>query len=179
MKNRFFIGVILLLFSSPLVFAGITYTSTDIGSDRWKYTYGITNDSLSVPIEEFTIWFDYSLYDNLAIETVNPPADNWDEIIWQPDTLWSIDGGYDALTLGSSIGIGETVSGFTVSFDWLGTGEPGSQLYEIINPSNWQTIESAYTVSSSVAIIPVPSALMLAVTGICLLKIKKGFRLLR
>jgi len=38
------------------------------------------------------------------------------------------------------------VAGFAVSFDWLGTGEPGAQFYEIIDPDTFETIDSGWTV---------------------------------
>ncbi|MBN1765568.1 MAG: PEP-CTERM sorting domain-containing protein, partial [Sedimentisphaerales bacterium] len=45
-----------------------------------------------------------------------------------------------------AIAPGETVSGFSVSFDWLGTGVPGAQFYEIIDPDDFSTLDSGYTV---------------------------------
>ncbi len=37
--------------------------------------------------------------------------------------------------IGDSMNVGEGVSEFSVAFDWLGTGEPAEQLYEILNPN--------------------------------------------
>jgi hypothetical protein len=54
-------------------------------------------------------------------------------------------GGYDALATNLKIAIGENLTGFSVNFDWLGIGEPGSQYYEIIDPATFGTIESGYT----------------------------------
>ena len=124
----------------------IRYETTDLGAGRWEYTYDVINLSLSVPIEEFTIWFDYGLYDNLLVTTLDPPSSDWDEIVVQPEPVLEDDGAYDALALTVGIGIGENVSGFSVSFDWLGGGEPGSQYYEIIDPLDFHTIEDGYTV---------------------------------
>ncbi|MHC4462646.1 MAG: hypothetical protein ACYS30_14610 [Planctomycetota bacterium] len=53
-----------------------------------------------------------------------------------------------------NIRVGEHVYGFSISFDWLGTGEPGSQFYEIINPVTFETIEDGHSV-------PDPAALLL------------------
>jgi hypothetical protein len=129
----------------------------------------VKNISLAESIEEFTIWFDYGKYDNLAIETLDPPASNWDEIVWQPEPFLGDDGGYDALATGLNIGVGESVKGFAVSFDWSGTGAPGSQYYEIINPENFSTIESGWTT-------PEPAAVFLLGLGSVLMRRKAALQ---
>lgn len=142
----------------------IRYDIADLGLGKWQYTYEVSNISFPEPIEEFTIWFGIGSYDNLVIETQNPPASNWDELVWDPEPVLGDDGGYDALAKGLNIGVGEHVYGFAVSFDWLGTGTPGSQFYEIINPTTFETIDSGYTV-------PEPATLLLlGLGGLALLK---------
>lgn len=136
----------------------IRYDIADLGLGQWQYTYEVENLSFPEPISEFTIWFDYGKYDNLAITTQDPPANNWNEIVWQPEPFLADDGGYDAHVIGLNIGIGESAAGFSVSFDWLGTGSPGSQFYEIINPTTFETIDSGWTV-------PEPATLLLLIVG--------------
>jgi hypothetical protein len=125
---------------------GMWYEVQEVGGGRWEYTYEVVNFSLATGIEEFTVWFDFGNYENLAIETVEPPAGSWDEIVWQPDGVLGDDGGYDALATGLDIGIGESVYGFAVSFDWLGEGEPGSQYFEVVDPLTFETIADGWTV---------------------------------
>ncbi len=144
----------------------IWYETTDLGSGRWEYTYDVYNINLMEGIEEFTIWFGYGVYDNLLVTTPETPA-GWNQIVWQPEPVLEDDGAYDALALTVGIGQGENVSGFSVSFDWLGVGTPGSQFYEIIDPLDFHTIEDGYT-------IPEPaSAVMLGLGGI-LLVLRRG-----
>lgn len=149
MKKKFLAGLVCGLLVIESVFGTpnteISYTTANLGSNRWQYTYEVTNIALSTPIEEFTIWFDLGSYDNLTIETADPPASNWDQIVWQLE-LGLGNGGYDALALSAGIGAGESVGGFSVSFDWLGTGVPDSQFYEIVNPTDFTGIDSGYTV---------------------------------
>jgi hypothetical protein len=146
----------------------VRYQVDDLGSGQWQYTYDVTNINLTEGIKEFTIWFDYDLYANLAIGTLDPPAGNWSEIVWQPEPVLEDPGGYDALAKNLDIGVGEHVYGFVVSFDWLGEGLPDSQSYEIINPVTFETIDSGYT-------IPEPSTTILMVLGgIIFLKKKKN-----
>jgi len=166
MKRQIFAGVVFVFFLTAIGSGApkteIWYQTSDLGLGRWQYNYDVTNISLTVPIEEFTIWFDFGLYDNLAIETPDPPASNWSEIVIQPEPVLQDDGAYDAkaLRLRWGVGIGEMVSGFAVSFDWLGDAVmPGRQFYEIIDPVTYQTIDSGYTV-------PEPATLLLLGLGL-------------
>ncbi len=171
MRSKVVGGVVFLCLFATSVFGDpntqIRYQTTDLGSGRWQYTYDVCNISLTPVIEEFTIWFDYDSFDSLTIETPDPPAGGWDELAIQPEPVLQDDGYYDALALSAGIGEGETVSGFAVSFGWLGVGEPGSQFYEIIDPIDFHTIESGYTV-------PEPATLLVFGLGGMILRKRTG-----
>ena len=169
MESKVFMGVVLVctcatsIFGTPLT--EIQYATNDLGSDRWEYIYTVENIGLSGGIEEFTIWFDYGLYDNLVVTTPETPPE-WDQIVWQVEPVLEDDGGYDALAMNLNIDIGESLDGFSVSFDWLGTGVPGPQYYEIIDSLDSSTIEDGYTV-------PEPTMLMLFGFGLLALRSEK------
>lgn len=150
-------------FAEPLT--EIRYVANDLGLNRWEYIYTVENIGLTEGIDEFTVWFGIGLYDNLAIETLDPPAGNWDEIVWQPDPFLGDDGGYDAFAKNLNIGLVQSITGFAVSFDWSGTGTPGSQYYEIINPYTFETIDSGWTV-------PEPGTIILLGYGVILMSRK-------
>jgi hypothetical protein len=144
----------------------IHYVTNDLGSNRWEYIYTVSNIGLTDGIQEFTTWFDYGLYDNLVVTTPETPPD-WDQIVWQIEPVLEDPGGYDALATNINIAIGESLSGFSVSFDWLGSGEPGGQYYEIIDPMDFHTIEDGYTV-------PEPAGIcLLGLGGLALLRRRK------
>ena len=175
MRERVILGILVCLIVPHSLNADntqIQYEITDLDFGRWEYTYDVFNINLLEEIEEFTIWFDYDLYSDLSIETTtlessNPPAGNWHEIVWQREEVLRDDGGYDALALDTGIVIGEAIRGFAVSFDWLGVGEPSSQYYEIINPETFVTIADGYTV-------PEPGTLSLFIIGGLTLLKRKG-----
>lgn len=147
----------------------ISYNLTNLGSGRWQYTYDVSNLSIENPIEEFTIYFDYTTCRNLALETPTHLSGQWDELVFQPDLVINDNGAYDALFLVTGIALGEKVSGFSVSFDWLGPDTPGSQFYEIIDPDTFETIDSGWTV-------PEPVTLLLVLSGAVIIRTKKNDR---
>lgn len=145
----------------------VWYDVNELGSGQWEYTYSVRNKGLEEPIEEFTIWFDFGLYENLTITTPDPPASSWNEIIVQPEPYLQDDGFYDAVAVDLPIAISEGVPGFAVRFNWLGQGDPGPQFYEIINPVTFETIDSGWTV-------PEPATLAIFILGTALLKRKRS-----
>jgi hypothetical protein len=124
----------------------VSYDLTDFGNDRYRYDYEVTNVSLPDAIEEFTVWFDYSLFANLALATPDPPAGDWDELVVQPAPGLPDDGYYDALGVSGGIAMGSGVAGFAVEFDWLGEGLPGSQPFDIVDPETFDIVFSDFTV---------------------------------
>ena len=135
----------------------VSFDLLDLGGDSFEYVYTIDNDTLQVPIEQFTIWFDEQLYNNLQVTTQIPLANDWSEIIL-PSTGFGVPLGYYALTLTSGIDLGQSIEGFSVSFDWLGTGLAGYQSFEIIDTLSSETIDAGYTV-------PEPTTLFLLACG--------------
>jgi hypothetical protein len=136
------------------------FETVDLGGGQWQYTYELTNLGLSTAIEEFTVWFDPGLYTDLVVTTPAPLSNAWNEIVWQPEPVLQDPGAYDALALVSNPGIatGQSARGFSVSFEWLGQGTPGSQRYEIINPDTFETVDAGLT-------IPEPATLLLLAVG--------------
>ena len=146
----------------------VWYDADELGGGQWEYTYSVRNQALEGPIEEFTIWFDFGLYENLTVITPDPPASNWNEIVIQPEPYLQDDGFYDAFALGAGIDIGEMVTDFSVSFKWLGSDEPGPQYYEIIDPGTYETIADGWTMP-----IPEPGTLVLLGFGAMVLARRK------
>ena len=167
-KKLLFTSILWVLIS--MVEAGplteISYEAEQLSGQRWAYNYNVSNIGLVGGIHEFTIWFDYSKYNNLVIETPLVMASSWDEMIWQPKPLLEDNGGYDVLALSNAVSLGQSVTGFRVSFDWLGTEQPGSQFYEIISPSDYSVIEHGYTV-------PEPTTMAILALGTLMLKRKR------
>ena len=162
MKSKVFTVLILVCIFATSAFGDpnteIRFGIVDLGTNRWEYVYTVENISLTQGIEEFTIWFDFGDYDNLTVTTPETPPE-WDQIVWQIEPVLEDPGGYDALATNLNIEIGESLTGFSVSFDWQPeTGVPGSQYYEIINPDTFETIEDGYTVPEPATVLLISAA---------------------
>jgi hypothetical protein len=163
MSTRPFLCFCAILVSTTLAWASdptqISYTTTPLGGARWQYDYSIANENFSPAVKEVTIRFDMGQYQNLAV--AEAPA-GWNAIVWQPDPFLNDAGAYDALHSGAGIAMGDVVGGFSVRFDWLGTGSPASQYYEVVDPVTFATLASGWTV-------PEPATLGILAIGSLLL----------
>ncbi len=152
----------ILLGASPSAQAAfITYDVAREAGNSWVYSYEVTNDGRE-PIEEFTIWFDLDLYSNLSLVSAAP---GWDPLVIQPDLALPHDGFYDALAaIGAAIAPGFGLGGFSVRFDFLGAGQPGSQAFDILSLDPFGVIQSGVT---RPGVVPVsePTILVLWMLG--------------
>jgi hypothetical protein len=138
----------------------IDYTSAALGGNRWRFDYTIHNDTLGAPLDEFTVFFDENLFANLADAT--GPSD-WDLLLIQPDTAIPAAGYFDGLALAGGIAAGDMLSGFSVTFDYLGAGAPGAQLFSIVDPVSFDELDSGVTHGPHG--VPLPGSLPLMLAG--------------
>jgi hypothetical protein len=145
--------------------ASIDYTVANISGSAWEYSYSVRND-LGFDIEEFTIYFDYLLYANLAV-TAFPLG--WNSLVVEPDAGIPDDGFFDAcsnteLCGGAGIGIahGASLAGFSISFDYFGSGTPGGQSFEIVHPDTFEVLDMGLTN----VVVPAPTSALLLSTAL-------------
>ena len=120
----------------------ITYDVSNVTGSIWRYDYSVTNDALATSLGEFSLYFQLGQYENLLALTA---PSGWDGLIAQPDPLLPDNGFIDLLAQDGGIGIGQTLAGFSVQFDWLGLGAPGSQPFDVIDPANFTFVDSGVT----------------------------------
>lgn len=129
--------------------ATIAYEATQIAGTTWRYDYTVTNDAGADPLQEFTIAFALGSYADLR-STTSPAG--WDALIGVVDPALPADGyvdwcAFDGLACaGPGLAAGATLSGFSVVFDWLGVGTPGSQAFDLISPLPFAIVASGVTV---------------------------------
>ena len=131
----------------------INYSVSNISDNTWEYQYSLNNDSLGFAIEEFTIFYELGVYENLLV--TNSP-DDWDSIVIQPDPMLPDDGFFDALALVVGLTPGDLLGGFSVQFEFLNPGKPGAQFFEILDPNDFSVLASGTT-----TLVPIPAAFLL------------------
>jgi hypothetical protein len=167
LRLRTLVGLLVFGAWAPLSHATfISYTVSNVTESTWRYDYSISNNTLSTPIDEFTIFFDQTLFSELTM-LASPVG--WDVLVVQPDLALPDRGFFDALAIGGGIASGATLSGFSLSFQWLGADTPGSQPFHIIDPLDFSAIEEGVTmaeVSAPPVGVPEPSTLVLLSLGL-------------
>ena len=138
----------------------IHYDVANISANTWEYSYTVNNDTLGFDIEEFTVYFESGLYQNLVITDVSA-VPGWDPLTVEPNNFLNNHGFYDALATSGGLAPGNGIGGFTVRFEFLGTGMPGSQLFEVVDPLGFAVLDSGQT-----SLVPLPAAIWLLGSGI-------------
>ncbi len=137
-------ALILLSFQAVADSLPFTYSLVNLGSGEYQYDYSIYNNGslgAGVAVQLFDIDFDPVLYSNLSIVTPNPLASQWTEQIF--GAVGSSPAFFDVSTpTNGGIAVGDTVSGFAVDFDWLGTGQPASQPFQVYDPNSFAELQS-------------------------------------
>ena len=158
---------LLLCVMSAAHAASIGYTATSLGGTQWRYDYTVSNTTLAVPIEEFTLFFSVGQYANLQSGFTLP---GWDVLVVQPDPAIPASGYLDALALAGGIVPGATLTGFSVTFDYLGAGSPGAQPFSILDPVSFIELEAGITQPAAVALPSTPWLLLAGVLAMACLQ---------
>ncbi|MGK5011442.1 hypothetical protein [Janthinobacterium sp. MDB2-8] len=147
----------------------IGYTATSLGGTQWRYDYTVSNTMLAMPIEEFTLFFSVGQYAKLHNISTAP---GWDVLLVQPDPAIPASGYVDALALALAGGIvpGATATGFSVTFDYLGAGNPGAQPFSILDPVSFIELEAGSTQPAAVALPSTPWLLLAGVLAMACLR---------
>jgi len=146
----------------------IRYEVTNVAGSTWQYDYSVANNSLGGALQEFSVFFELGLYANLAFAAA---PDGWDALAVQPSAELPDNGFFDALAVSDGIAPGAELGGFSVRFDWLGTGTPGAQAFNVVDPVTLDIVESGQTVP-----LPEPGALALVLVALGTHVARQGIR---
>jgi len=178
--RKMFLTLLWLFCLVPSISMAITidYSLTDLGGATYRYDYKVTNNGSlfgGAHVKLFDIAFDTSLYDELSLTPVSGSAitANWSEIFLASTP--GVPAQYDVLALGDGIGVGSSVSGFSVQFDWLGAAAgPGVQEFTIFDADSFALLETGLTslyvqpppVDPGGPPVPEPSTMILTAIGL-------------
>jgi hypothetical protein len=143
----------------------VSYDPTNVGGNTWQLSYDVTNNSLTVPISELTMYFNPSIFSDVAVGPTQPAG--WkNPVAVQSDPSFLPDlsgyGFFDTIASTNGIAVGGSLGGFTVLVDYSGTGTPGSQIFQIVDPTTFTTLEQGQTKLS----VPEPGTVGLLVLGL-------------
>jgi hypothetical protein len=136
------------LTTGSLAAAQVSYTVADVSGSTWEYNYSILNNTAVTSIGEFTVYYTLGEYSNLKLES---SPKNWSSIVAQPDASLPADGFFDAQALDGGLTHGNTATGFSVEFTYLGKGTPPAQAFDIVDPNTFATLTSGETSGKSIA----------------------------
>ena len=168
MKKYLGIALALLFAVGAAQTAGAAVITYDLyfnaTADKWQYDYTIYNDSTD-GIYAFEIMFNHELNSDLDIiipggwdGAINEPAFNGDELLSPLSAIWGLDSGL--------LQYGQSASGFSVLFDWAGVGDPGSQLFTLLD-ADWNEIGNPWgNATNGPPVVPEPQTFMLLGTGL-------------
>ena len=174
-------GLLALMVATPSLAASVTvdYELNALAApSQYEYRYTITNVSSASPISWFSIDFDIALYDESSLLIASVGLGDWSEQMLASVPLLGVPAQYDAYkTIGSALGIGDSETGFTVQFTWLGAGTPGSQAFTIYDPATLNVLDTGVTTSVGAPPpppppppppgVPEPSSAALALLALC------------
>lgn len=166
-------GLLALMVATPSLAGSVTvdYELNALAApSQYEYRYTITNISSATPISWFSIDFAIALYDESSLLIASAGLGDWSEQILVSVPLLGVPAQYDAYkTIGSALGIGDSETGFTVQFTWLGTGTPGSQAFTIYDPATLNVLDTGVTtaVGAPPPGVPEPSSAALALLALC------------
>jgi len=132
---------ILASLALPSFATRVEYSLDNLGGGSWRYNYTVLAEVGDPAVEEFTIYFDALVTSDLMVFA--SPA-SWDSIVVQPEPILPADGYFDSLAV-SGLSPLQSAGGFSVNFTYLGIGTPGSQRFDVIDPSTFETLVSGFT----------------------------------
>ena len=158
MELRTILVLLLSVFTQSAIAADISFTLTQHGGNTWEYTYTVTNTGDPGPgtnIQWFSLDFDPVLYDEASLTVTSPAAINadWDQNIFPSGP--GLDAVYDVFALAGGIPPGESQTGFSIRFDWIGPAAPGAQPFAVYDPATAGLLFQGNTNSGSAISIPV------------------------
>lgn len=158
-----------LLFSSLDAKALLVRTDvTKLNDQQYQANYQFYNDGQS-SIDGLIVYFEYGLFDNLAL--LSSPID-WDMFVAPAQDIFGFqeDGFVDGLALASPLLAGETLSGMSVMFDWLGTLDALSaiQRFETYDAKTFAVTSAGQFQLNKVQAVNAPSGVALYLISVCI-----------
>lgn len=136
-------AVIIFSFQAIANSLPFSYSLFYLGGEEYQYDYSIYNNGSlgsGVALQLFDLYFDPALYTVLSSAT----SSQWSGQVFPAGGGLPAD--FDVLAVNGGTAPQSTATGFSVDFDWLGQGLPGSQPFTVSDPNSFATIQSGNTI---------------------------------
>jgi MYXO-CTERM domain-containing protein len=153
--------------SASAAAVSIEYTLVALGvPGRFEYQYTVKNLSLAADLSWFSVDFDPYLYDESSLAITSTGTGDWAEQLLASIPILGVPAQYDAFKAsGDPLATGDSATGFSVAFTWLGTGTPGSQGFTVYDANTFAVLDAGATTAADVEPpngLPEPSSAGLA-----------------
>lgn len=145
-----------LFFASPAIADGVSvdYTAINLGSGTWQYDYTVQGSFLAN--WGVAIYFPTPNYGGGSITDLGTGSSDWLTFAFQADPTIPAPGEYDIVALVDSPSLSSV---FDVTFQWNGSGTPGSQAFNLFDFTNGAELLASG--NTTIIATPEPSSLAL------------------
>jgi hypothetical protein len=153
------LSLLVLFFASPALADGVSvdYTAINLGSGTWQYDYTLQGSFLAN--WGVAIYFPTPDYAGGSITDLATGDPNyWLTFPLQADPTIPAPGEYDIVALVDNPSLSSV---FDVTFQWNGTGTPGTQDFNLYDFTNGAALLASGTTAAAVTAVPEPTPLLL------------------
>lgn len=157
--RRTLFALLLSVLAATVSATQVQYSLSNLGGSTWQYRFTLTHDGSlgGAPLRWFSIGFATASFADTSLVTASPAEiqTGWNEVILPGGPGFPAH--YDVFATGGGIAAGNSVAGFTVRVNWLGSGTPTAPPYEIIDPTTLATLEQGTAQPAGGAGVPIPT----------------------
>jgi hypothetical protein len=156
------LSLLVLFLASPAIGDGVSvqYTAINLGSGTWQYDYTLQGSfSANWGV---AIYFPGPTYGGGSITDLGSGGSDWMTFAFQADPSIPAPGEYDIVALADDPSLSSV---FDVTFQWDGTGMPGTQAFNLYDFTNGADLLASGATVAATAPVPEPTPLLLMIFG--------------
>ncbi len=156
------LSFVFLSYTSPARADGVSvdFTAISLGSGTWQYDY--TLQGLFSANWGVAIYFPTPDYVGGSISDLATGSSDWLTFAFHADPTIPAPGEYDIVALVDSPSLGSV---FDVTFQWNGTGTPGTQAFDLFDYTNGADLLASGNTTAASTVVPEPTTFLLMLSA--------------